>query len=113
MTVSNNSMVNFTHVNTPNQMSVNSNANLQQKPVLSDSAIFSDAAKQMAQMHSQSGASGPMAQSSSMMSSPLLQSANSNSSAQGSLQSMLMQNILSAYGASMPQNGSNSMSLMA
>lgn len=111
MTVSNNVQANFARVNVQSSM-LQSN-NTQQASVAADTAVFSDAAKQMAKVHSQSGASGAWTHSSMSNTASTAQSSSSFTSTSNNLQSMLMKTILSAYGASSHQNGANTMNFTA
>ena len=107
MIVTNNTQVNFTHVNTQ-QTSIAA----QQPASPIDRATFSEAAKKLAQenqnVHSQSGASSTWSQSASSNMQPSQNTSNANTS--NDLQTLLMKNILSAYN---PQSSANSMSLTA
>ena len=108
MTINNTTQVNYTRVNT--QMQQVSDLS-QQASAPSDRATFSEAAKQLAQenVHSQSGASGTWAQ-------PTTSAQNSESNKQTStndLQSLLLKNILSAYGTSGSQNSTSNLSFTA
>ncbi len=112
MTVSNIAQANFTRVNTQQSQQA-SNADSQQPTSPIDKASFSEVAKQLAQnnqnVHSQSGASGTWSGTSNTQPS---QNAPTTSSS-NDLQSLLMKNILSAYGASQSQNNGSNMSFTA
>ena len=110
MIVTNNTQVNFTHVNTQQTQQTSTAAQQPASPI--DRATFSEAAKQLARenqsVHSQSGASSTWSQSASSNMQPSQNTSNANTS--NDLQTLLMKNILSAYN---PQSSANSMSLTA